>query len=150
MYVCFLMLRRPPKSTLTDTLFLYTTLVRSLPDPRDRLCLLVLTRWRAATALVFLAVTAGLRLCRRRTTGRGLAVLRDADDRGEPAGRALPATGAAGDPASRISCELAERRMACRRRARRPLSQPVNCRTPRLAAHVHPIHHAQCRHYAQL
>src|SRR3546814_6752018 len=28
-YVCFLMIRRPPRSTRTDTLFPYTTLVRS-------------------------------------------------------------------------------------------------------------------------
>src|SRR3546814_18903254 len=63
-----------------------------------------------------------------RTTGRGLAVLRDADDRGEPAGRALSATGDAGDPAPRGSCDLALRRMACGRRARSPLSQPVDGR----------------------
>src|SRR3546814_19262834 len=29
MIVCFLMIRRPPRSTLTDTLFPYTTLFRS-------------------------------------------------------------------------------------------------------------------------
>src|SRR3546814_2851510 len=29
--VCFLMIRRPPRSTRTDTLFPYTTLFRSLP-----------------------------------------------------------------------------------------------------------------------
>src|SRR3546814_6883583 len=29
-YVCFLMIRRPPRSTRTDTLFPYTTLFRSL------------------------------------------------------------------------------------------------------------------------
>src|SRR3546814_4602105 len=32
----FLMIRRPPRSTLTDTLFPYTTLFRSLCAPRDR------------------------------------------------------------------------------------------------------------------
>src|SRR3546814_2329076 len=31
---CFLMLRRPPRSTRTDTLFPYTTLFRSVGDPR--------------------------------------------------------------------------------------------------------------------
>src|SRR3546814_1646452 len=31
--VFFLMIRRPPRSTRTDTLFPYTTLFRSLPDP---------------------------------------------------------------------------------------------------------------------
>src|SRR3546814_11185040 len=93
------MIRRPPRSTRTDTLFPYTTLFRSvldrhlapcrtaLPDPRDRLCLLVGPRRRAAAALVFGAFAAGLRLCRCGAAGRGLAVLRDADDRGEPAGR---------------------------------------------------------------
>src|SRR3546814_15053758 len=34
-FVCFLMLRRPPRSTLTDTLFPYTTLFRSA-DRSDR------------------------------------------------------------------------------------------------------------------
>src|SRR3546814_11138625 len=29
LYVCFLMIRRPPRSTRTDTLFPYTTLFRS-------------------------------------------------------------------------------------------------------------------------
>src|SRR3546814_16842622 len=32
MYVFFLMIRRPPRSTRTDTLFPYTTLFRSIPD----------------------------------------------------------------------------------------------------------------------
>src|SRR3546814_8637009 len=31
------MIRRPPRSTRTDTLFPYTTLFRSTLDPRDRL-----------------------------------------------------------------------------------------------------------------
>src|SRR3546814_15556532 len=30
--LCFLMIRRPPRSTRTDTLFPYTTLFRSTPD----------------------------------------------------------------------------------------------------------------------
>src|SRR3546814_21166216 len=30
LYVCFLMIRRPPRSTRTDTLFPYTTLFRSV------------------------------------------------------------------------------------------------------------------------
>src|SRR3546814_15968779 len=34
--VFFLMLPRPPRSTLTDTLFPYTTLFRSSPDPYAR------------------------------------------------------------------------------------------------------------------
>src|SRR3546814_18128387 len=34
--VCFLMIRRPPRSTRTDTLFPYTTLFRS--EPFDILC----------------------------------------------------------------------------------------------------------------
>src|SRR3546814_17496064 len=32
----FLMIRRPPRSTRTDTLFPYTTLFRSLPSPAAR------------------------------------------------------------------------------------------------------------------
>src|SRR3546814_18957162 len=35
LYVFFLMIRRPPRSTRTDTLFPYTTLFRSEPDPRE-------------------------------------------------------------------------------------------------------------------
>src|SRR3546814_9213303 len=31
-FLCFLMIRRPPRSTRTDTLFPYTTLFRSLGD----------------------------------------------------------------------------------------------------------------------
>src|SRR3546814_2718700 len=80
------MILRPPRSTRTDTLFPYPTLFRS-------------PRRRAAAALVFGAFAAGLRLCRCGAAGRGLAVLRDADDRGEPAGRASSAKGDAGDPA---------------------------------------------------
>src|SRR3546814_3970708 len=40
MSFCFLMIRRPPRSTRTDTLFPYTTLFRSgrcRPDPRGRI-----------------------------------------------------------------------------------------------------------------
>src|SRR3546814_16472670 len=33
--VCFLMIRRPPRSTRTDTLFPYTTLFRSFGDRRS-------------------------------------------------------------------------------------------------------------------
>src|SRR3546814_11311702 len=39
-YVFFLMIRRPPRSTRTDTLFPYTTLFRSLPIALSVLCLL--------------------------------------------------------------------------------------------------------------
>src|SRR3546814_11431451 len=34
-FVCFLMIRRPPRSTRTDTLFPYTTLFRSRGDDAD-------------------------------------------------------------------------------------------------------------------
>src|SRR3546814_15387074 len=34
-YVFFIMRRRPPRLTLTDTLFPYTTLFRSVVDPTD-------------------------------------------------------------------------------------------------------------------
>src|SRR3546814_7981433 len=36
MYFFFLMIRRPPRSTRTDTLFPYTTLFRSKPHADDR------------------------------------------------------------------------------------------------------------------
>src|SRR3546814_5258071 len=35
MFFCFLMIRRPPRSTRTDTLFPYTTLFRSADCPED-------------------------------------------------------------------------------------------------------------------
>src|SRR3546814_16261505 len=35
LFFCFLMIRRPPRSTRTDTLFPYTTLFRSRPCPAD-------------------------------------------------------------------------------------------------------------------
>src|SRR3546814_4558589 len=37
MWFFFLMIRRPPRSTRTDTLFPYTTLFRSVPIPGSRL-----------------------------------------------------------------------------------------------------------------
>src|SRR3546814_13471229 len=37
MCVCFLMIRRPPRSTRTDTLFPYTTLFRSKPENAAKL-----------------------------------------------------------------------------------------------------------------
>src|SRR3546814_12479252 len=37
MYLFFLMIRRPPRSTLTDTLFPYTTLFRAGCEHHDRL-----------------------------------------------------------------------------------------------------------------
>src|SRR3546814_11771457 len=36
--ICFLMIRRPPRSTRTDTLFPYTTLFRSLATEGDSGC----------------------------------------------------------------------------------------------------------------
>src|SRR3546814_1067718 len=50
-YVFFLMIRRPPRSTRTDTLFPYTTLFRSRPTARRR--------GRVAAAVVQGRVTAG-------------------------------------------------------------------------------------------
>src|SRR3546814_13419525 len=38
-FVCFLMIRRPPRSTRTDTLFPYTTLFRSAPRATGRECI---------------------------------------------------------------------------------------------------------------
>src|SRR3546814_6926496 len=38
MLIFFLMLRRPPRSTRTDTLFPYTTLFRSYPTTRSTCC----------------------------------------------------------------------------------------------------------------
>src|SRR3546814_17975139 len=44
LYFFFLMIRRPPRSTRTDTLFPYTTLFRSITDR-------TLRRWRGAETL---------------------------------------------------------------------------------------------------
>src|SRR3546814_5224551 len=38
MFIFFLMLRRPPRSTRTDTLFPYTTLFRSIYNPKISFC----------------------------------------------------------------------------------------------------------------
>src|SRR3546814_20138928 len=46
---CFVRIRRPPRSTRTDTLFPYTTLFRSLPRPLLRRDLR--RRWRSARPL---------------------------------------------------------------------------------------------------
>src|SRR3546814_11751983 len=79
LFLFFLMIRRPPRSTRTDTLFPYTTLFRSA-DARER-------RRVAAGAP---------RACRRREVGAGLA-LRRVGNRHEKAvevalvGRALAA-----------------------------------------------------------
>src|SRR3546814_12633005 len=49
----FLMIRRPPRSTRTDTLFPYTTLFRSVEDGRALQCLLrLVARARLAVAEV--------------------------------------------------------------------------------------------------
>src|SRR3546814_13113769 len=37
LYICFLMIRRPPRSTRTDTLLPYTTLFRSTYNPMSML-----------------------------------------------------------------------------------------------------------------
>src|SRR3546814_6884104 len=57
-FVFFLMIRRPPRSTRTDTLFPYTTLFRSLSDDRrvDRRGLAIATELRIGQAVARLAV----------------------------------------------------------------------------------------------
>src|SRR3546814_16863730 len=59
LFVFFLMIRRPPRSTRTDTLFPYTTLFRSLP-PRSH----ILFVWMSAAPL------SGRGLFRRSELGR--------------------------------------------------------------------------------
>src|SRR3546814_13646968 len=59
-FFCFLMIRRPPRSTRTDTLFPYTTLFRSTLQQRLDDCLQFFERHRA---LVLMAVD---EKCRRR------------------------------------------------------------------------------------
>src|SRR3546814_5744886 len=54
----FIMIRRPPRSTRTDTLFPYTTLFRSY---RDRRATDGAGCWRAAAAAPFPPVAAGRR-----------------------------------------------------------------------------------------
>src|SRR3546814_1538841 len=43
------MIRRPPRSTRTDTLFPYTTLFRSAVPPQKKQQLLSITKWTAKT-----------------------------------------------------------------------------------------------------
>src|SRR3546814_10727941 len=43
-YFCFVMIRRPPRSTRTDTLFPYTTLCRSRGIPPRTACVVVPNR----------------------------------------------------------------------------------------------------------
>src|SRR3546814_11912358 len=58
--VFFLMVRRPPRSTRTDTLFPYTTLFRSvLTERRDHLLIVTINRPEARNA-VNAAVHAGI------------------------------------------------------------------------------------------
>src|SRR3546814_2648513 len=79
--IFFLMIRRPPRSTRTDTLFPYTTLFRSLPAPLARALGVVVslqsalnaklraalaaardgTSWRPAFAIVLLSFLYGVR-----------------------------------------------------------------------------------------
>src|SRR3546814_3157521 len=63
--VCFLQIRRPPRSTRTDTLFPYTTLFRSLARPTCSCC-----ASRALTCREFTICARGLRSERQLTTGR--------------------------------------------------------------------------------
>src|SRR3546814_12289068 len=52
-FVCFfLMIRRPPRSTRTDTLFPYTTLFRSALEARSRITSLILGQAQEARDLV--------------------------------------------------------------------------------------------------
>src|SRR3546814_12489426 len=69
MSVCFLMIRRPPRSTLTDTLFPYTTLFRSflpiartmvsLPAGMARMNQAKFLIWTAAGATIWITALAG-------------------------------------------------------------------------------------------
>src|SRR3546814_15041305 len=54
LFICFLMIRRHPRSTRTDTLFPYTTLFRSVPVP-DQLQWLASASVVSRTRLVFLS-----------------------------------------------------------------------------------------------
>src|SRR3546814_16863098 len=68
MYIFFLMIRRPPRSTRTDTLFPYTTLFRSIDEIgrmlriRNRVPAQQIWRYRAVTEFVGPARCAQVRL----------------------------------------------------------------------------------------
>src|SRR3546814_7984006 len=53
MYFCFLMIRRPPRTTRTDTLFPYTTLFRSSERPVVK-CFLATRNWPSGDQLGWL------------------------------------------------------------------------------------------------
>src|SRR3546814_15176925 len=72
LFVFFLMIRRPPRSTRTDTLFPYTTLFRS--QCRRRLCRLLARAGRGAAR-------AGAGIARRARTRRVRALLPAGGDR---------------------------------------------------------------------
>src|SRR3546814_14855846 len=78
-YFCF-MIRRPPRSTRTDTLFPYTTLFRSIGSRRHAG---LLACNRPASARMRRGFAAAGRRADRRTVGRG----RLADPGGQHAGR---------------------------------------------------------------
>src|SRR3546814_15009724 len=53
-FFCFLMIRRPPRSTHTDTLFPYTTLFRSrLDEDRDHEAFVITRRCHAGDGIAF-------------------------------------------------------------------------------------------------
>src|SRR3546814_12085963 len=69
MYFFFLMIRRPPRSTRTDTLFPYTTLFRSMPDGRPKHYLQGRAKrsWHALTAQQRGVLPSGVRPFNERT-----------------------------------------------------------------------------------
>src|SRR3546814_16205437 len=65
-FFAFLMIRRPPRSTRTDTLFPYTTLFRSLSGQRiqavERRAKYLLIKAESGTLIVHLGMSGSLRL----------------------------------------------------------------------------------------
>src|SRR3546814_12578572 len=112
LFVFFLMIRRPPRSTRTDTLFPYTTLFRS--QCRRRLCRLLARAGRGAAR-------DGAGIARRARTRRVRALLPAGGDRRRPHAQRLRGA----DP-------LAQQ--AARQCVARPLHPARRGRAPPLAA----------------
>src|SRR3546814_5317867 len=114
------MIRRPPRSTRTDTLFPYTTLFRSTRRPPRPHCLAIRrhhgVRARAPVGVARGTGGAGLELCRSQAAARSFSALRQ----GRAADRARPSR----SPADQAPPAAARRRPAAELRAPRSEEPP--------------------------
>src|SRR3546814_5112656 len=74
---CFLMIRRPPRSTRTDTLFPYTTLFRSLGNTQVN-CLAGICPQNCDKALVEKTFVANLKYAAQKLQAKGIKLVMEA------------------------------------------------------------------------